>query len=491
MSDHIVVIGAGIGGLSAAIHLAAAGQHVTVLERNAYVGGKAGQLEMGGYRWDMGPTVITLQPILAELFAAAGRRLADYLTLVPVDPLTRYHYPDGTVLEINTSLAQTVANIERIAPQDLDGYLRFLAYAARMHRILSPVMLYSDPPALSDILSLSPLEMAQVDLRSMDGAIRAHFRSPYLRHLFRRFATYLGASPYTARAYLNVIAHVELTAGLWYPLGGTHQIPLAYRRLAEELGVEIHTEASVTRILTRGKRAVGVELGDGVSIEADAIVANVDPTTVYHDLLPEHSAGKRLRRWKSRSFSCSGFVLLLGIDRQHPQLAHHNIFFPSDYRAEFGAIFQRGQPPMEPTIYIAITSKTDPSHAPPGCENWYVMVNTPPVNDTWDWAERAAGYRDRILDRLALLGLDIRDHIQAEHLLTPPDIERLTGAWRGALYGHSFNSPLASFQRPKMRSLDVEGLYFTGGATHPAGGVPMVTLSGRTAARLVLQDSKE
>lgn len=488
MSNHIVVIGAGLGGLSAAVYLATAGQRVTVLERNAFVGGKAGQAEIAGYRWDTGPTVITLKPVLADLFAAAGRRLGDYLTLVPIDPLTRYHYPDGTVLDINTSLAQTAANIDRIAPRDVAGYLRFLAYAARMHRIISPMMLYSDPPELRDLLSLSLFEMAQVDLRSMDEAIRAHVRSPYLRQLFRRFATYLGASPYTARAYLNVIAHVELTAGLWYPLGGTHQIPLAYRRLAEELGVEIQTEAPVTRIITRGERAVGVELGGGTSIEADAIIANVDPTTVYHDLLPEHSAGKRLRRWKSRSFSCSGFVLLLGIDRQHPQLAHHNIFFPSDYRAEFGAIFQRGQPPMEPTIYIAITSKTDAGHAPPGCENWYVMVNTPPVDDTWDWAEKAAGYRDRILDRLALLGLDVRDHIQGEHVLTPPDIERLTGAWRGALYGHSFNSPLASFQRPKTRSVDIEGLYFAGGATHPAGGVPMVTLSGRTAARLVLRD---
>jgi phytoene desaturase len=491
MSNHTVVIGAGLGGLSAAIHLASAGQRVTVLERNAYVGGKSGEIQLNRFRWDTGPTVITLKPILADLFAEAGHRLEDYLTLVPIDPLTRYHYPDGTVLDIGSSLAQTVANIEQIAPQDIDGYLRFLSYAARMHRIVSPVMLYSDPPALRDLFSLSLLEMAQVDLRSMDEAIRAHVRSPYLRQLFRRFATYLGASPYAARAYLNVIAHVELTAGLWYPRGGTYQIPLAYRRLAEELGVEIRTGTPVTRIATREGRAVGVELGDGTSLDADAVIANVDPTTVYQDLLPELRASKRLERWMRKPYSCSGFVMLLGIDRQHPHLAHHNIFFSSDYRAEFGAIFQEGLPAVEPTIYIAITSKTDPDHAPPGCENWYVMVNTAPVGDAWDWDERTAAYRDRVLDHLALLGLDIRDHIRAEHLLTPPDIERLTGAWRGALYGHSFNNPLASFQRPGTRSREVEGLYFAGGAAHPAGGVPMVTLSGKTAGRLVLHDSKE
>jgi phytoene desaturase len=491
MAKHTIIIGAGLGGLSAAIHLAAAGQRVTVLERSASVGGKAGQVEMGGFRWDTGPTVITLKPVLADLFAAAGRRLEDYLTLVPIDPLTRYRYPDGTVLDINISLAQTVASIERIAPQDIDGYLRFLSYAARMHRIVSPVMLYRDPPALRDLFSLSLVEMAQVDLRSMDEAIRAHVRSAYLRQLFQRFATYLGASPYTARAYLNIIAHVELTAGLWYPLGGTFQIPLAYRRLAEELGVEIHTEAPVTRILTQGGRAIGVELDDGASLFADAVVADVDPTTVYQGLLPEEWASRRLARWMSKPYSCSGFVMLLGIGKQHPQLAHHNIFFSSDYPAEFSAIFERGVPPVEPTIYIAITSKTDPNHAPPGCENWYVMVNTPPVGDAWNWAEKGSGYRDRVLDHLALLGLDVRRHIQAEHLLTPPDIERLTGAWRGSLYGHSFNNPLASFQRPRTRSPDVKGLYFAGGASHPAGGVPMVILSGRTAGRLVLRDSKE
>jgi phytoene desaturase len=491
MSNHTAIIGAGLGGLSAAIHLAAAGQHVTVLERGPIVGGKAGQVATGGFRWDTGPTVITLKPVLAGLFAAAGRRLEDYLSLVPIDPLTRYHYPDGTVLDISTSLAQTVANIERIEPRDVDGYLRFLSYAARMNRIISPVMLYDDPPALRDLFSLSLLEMAQVDLRSMDDAIRAHVRSPYLRQLLGRFATYLGTSPYTARAYLNIIAHVELTAGLWYPIGGTFQIPLAYRRLAEELGVEIHTETPVTRIITQDGRATGVELKDGPSIQADAVVADVDPTTVYHDLLPDLRSSARLERWMNRPFSCSGFVMLLGIDKQHPQLAHHNIFFSSDYPAEFSAIFEHGLPPVEPTIYVAITSKTDPDHAPPGCENWYVMVNTPPVGGAWDWEKKAAGYRDRILDHLALLGLDVRDHIQAEHLLTPPDIERLTAAWRGSLYGHSFSGPLASFQRPKTRSPDVERLYFAGGATHPAGGVSMVTLSGRTAGRLVLHDSKE
>jgi phytoene desaturase len=491
MHNHILVIGAGPGGLSAAIHLAASGRRVTVLEKNAAIGGKMSEVRSAGYRWDTGPTVITLRSIFGDLFAAAGRRVEDYLTFVPVDPLTRYFYADGKMLDINSILAQTVANIESLAPRDVAGYLRFLAYAARMYRITAPVIIYDDPPTVNDILGLPLRDVLDVDfVRTMDAAIRSHVGSPYLRQMFDRFATYLGASPYRARAYLNVIAHVELTAGLWYPTGGTYEIARAYRRLAEELGVQIRTRTAVTRILTEHDTAVGVVLDDGTTERADAVVADVDATTVYRELLPEMQGSARLRSWMRRPLSCSGFVMLLGIDRQYPQLMHHNIFFSSNYPAEFDAMFHQGIPSQEPTIYIAITSRTDPDHAPRGGENWFVMVNTPPVGPSWDWTRETRGYRDLIVRRLAALGLDVRDHIRAEHILTPLDIESLTGAWRGALYGQSFNNPLASFQRPHNRSPDVRGLYFAGGTTHPGGGVPMVTLSGKTAARMVLQDSE-
>jgi phytoene desaturase len=357
-----------------------------------------------------------------------------------------------------------------------------------MYRITAPVVLYHDPPTPRDILGLPLADVLRVDLRSMDRAIDGHVRSPYLRWLFRRYATYLGASPYQARAFLNVISHVELTAGLSYSLGGTVAIARAYQRLAQELGVEIRTNARVTQIEVENGQVAGVALEDGTRLPAQAVVAGVDATTVYHDLLPESAVSRRLRRWTQRPFSCSGFVLYLGIEGQHPQLAHHNLFFTDDYRAEFDAIFGRGVPYADPTIYVAITSKSDPDHAPPGCENWYVMTNVPPTGPGWDWDQQAAGYRNRVLARLADLGLDVRDAIRAEQMWTPVDIQRRTGAWRGALYGHSFNPWLASFQRPHNRSREVRGLYFAGGTTHPGGGVPMVTLSGRTAARLLLRD---
>jgi phytoene desaturase len=341
----------------------------------------------------------------------------DYLTLIPMDPLTRYHYVDGTVLDIRASLAQTVANVEALpgtSPGNVDRYLRFLAYAAQMYRITAPVVLYHDPPTLRRILSMPPTDVLRVDLRSMGRAIDAHVRSPYLRSLFRRYATYLGASPYQARAFLNVISHVELTAGLSYSLGGTVAIARAYLRLAQELGVEIRTGSPVTRILVEGGRARGVELADGTRVQAGAVVAGVDATTVYRDLLPEAVSSRRLRRWTRRPYSCSGFVLYLGIEGEHPRLAHHNLFFTDDYRAEFDAIFGQARPYPKPTIYLAITSRSDPEHAPPGCENWYVMTNVPPTGPGWDWERQEQGYRDLVLARLAELGLDVRDRIRAE-----------------------------------------------------------------------------
>jgi phytoene desaturase len=489
LKGRTIIVGGGVGGLSAAIHLAAAGMDVTILERQDSIGGKLRQVTDNGYRWDTGPTVITLNHVFADLFAAAGRRVEDYLTLVPVDPLTRYVYPDGATLDINVSLAQTIANISALEPRDVAGYIRFLAFAANMYRITAPFAMYGDPPAPRDLFDLPLSDIAQVDFaRNMNQAIEAHVASPYLRQLLDRFATYLGASPYKARGYMNVIAHVELTSGLYYPLGGTHAIVRAYRRLGEELGVEICTGADVRRILIDHDTAVGVQLADGTKERADVVVANVDATTVYQDLLPEMQDSRRLRRWKAKPFSCSGFVLFLGVDKRHPQLAHHNIFFSSDYRHEFSAIFDRGVPSQEPTVYVAITAKTDPAHAPDGCENWFVMTNVPPTGSKWDWEKEALGYRDLILERLAQFGIDVRQCIQTEQMLTPLDIQHLTGAWRGALYGHSFNNPLASFQRPHNRCPDIDRLYFAGGTTHPGGGVPLVTLSGGTAARLIARD---
>lgn len=488
-----IVIGAGIGGLSAAIRLAVAGWRVTVVEKNPAVGGKMSQIETAGFRWDTGPSVITMRHVFEELFTAAGRRLEDYLTLLPVEPLTRYFYPDGFVLDASANLTKMAAEIARMpnGERDVENYLAYLSYAARIHRITGPVFIYNQPPTPGSFTKVPLRDWLKADpLRTMDAAIRGHVTSPKLRQLLGRFATYVGGSPYEAPATLNVIAHVELTGGVWYPKGGVYSIAQALGRLAQELGVEICTGQAVQALRVENGRAVGITLDNGAQLNADAVIANVDVTTVYERLLPRTPAvEKRLHTLKNYEPSCSGFILLLGVEGKNPQLAHHNIFFSSDYRAEFRSIFKERLPPAEPTIYVAITAKTDASHAPQNGENWFVLVNTPALTDHFDWEAEKHAYRSLIFNRLAAFGFDVRDRIKAEHILTPLDLQQMTGAFRGALYGPSANSRWTVFRRPHNRSSDVRGLYFAGGTTHPGGGVPMVMLSGKVTADMIISDA--
>jgi phytoene desaturase len=326
----------------------------------------------------------------------------------------------------------------------------------------------------------------------MSGAINSFVRSPHLRQLLGRFATYTGASPYRAPATLNVIAHVELTGGIWYPQGGIYAIATALEKLAQELGVDIYTGCPVEQIQVERSAARGVVLQGGHTVEADAVVANFDVALVYEKLLPpEIATPARLTELTDIEPSCSGFIMLLGVEGTYDELAHHNIFFSPDYPAEFRAIFDEGVPADDPTIYVSITSKADPTHAPEGCENWFILVNAPPLGDAYNWEEHTAEYRQLVLDKLAEYGYDVRDKIRTERILTPLDLERLTGARRGALYGASSNSKWTAFRRPNNRAPDVKGLYFAGGTTHPGGGVPMVALSGKVAAQMVTEDNPE
>lgn len=486
-----VIVGGGIGGLSAAIHLAVAGAQVTLLEQNGAVGGKMSEISQDGFRWDSGPSVITMRPVFEALFQAAGRNLDDYFTLLPVDPLTRYFYPDGAILDASRDPAVMAGRIAAFAgASDADGYRRYLAYAQRIYAITGPRFIHGPPPAVWKLARTPLRDMPAVDpLRTMDASIRRFVRDPRLRQLLGRFATYVGASPWLAPATLNVIAHVELAGGVWYPQGGVYAIARAFERLARELGVEIRTRMPVAAILVNNGRAAGVRLADGTELAADAVIANVDVATVYERLLPSTpQTRRRLERLTRTGASSSGFVLLLGVEGRFPQLAHHNILFSRDYAGEFRDIFERGRPPDDPTVYLAITSKTDPGHAPPGCENWFVLINAPPLDERFDWSAGAAAYREQTLDVIERFGLSVRGKIRSERMLTPLDLEQMTGARRGALYGMSSNDRFNALRRPHNRAPDVRGLYFCGGTAHPGGGVPMVTLSGRAAAHMALED---
>ncbi len=486
-TGQVVVIGAGMGGMSAAIHLAAAGRKVVVLEQNSQVGGKLGEWRADGYRWDTGPTVITMRPVFEELFAAAGRHLEDYVRLKPIEPLTRYFFADGNRLDATTDIAEMNRQIAVFAPEDVAGYQKFMAYAADLFSLTAPVFIHDRPPRLSSLFKVKPWDVLRFDgLRTMQQAIDSFVSSGQMRQLLGRFATYVGGSPFLAPAALNVIAHVELAQGIFMPEGGVMALGRAYEKLARELGVEIRLNTRAEKILIENNTVQGVRCDDGRLLPATAVVANVDAGILQRKLLPDLQVNSPPA--KAAELSCSGFVLLLGLRGTHPELVQHNIFFSSDSKREFEQIFEEGRPPVEPTIYISIGARSTPDDAPPGCENWFVLVNVPPLGPGWDWAARAGEYRGLVLARLAKHGLDIRDKIEVERILTPVDIERMTGAQRGALYGLSSNNRWGAFRRPHNRVPGVRGVYLAGGTTHPGGGVPMVTLSGKVAAELLLED---
>ena len=523
MSHHtkdIIIVGAGIGGLATAIRLAAQGHHVQVLERQAQVGGKLNQIRMNGFSFDTGPSLITMPSVLRDLFAAANRRMEDYLDLLPLEITCQYFYRDGLTLHAWRDLPRFRAECARLNAQDGVALGRFFDYAQMLFAAAADPFLYHSLGSPLDVLNTfmhyvlhdhpgsderessvastpwSRLRavLAALAPTTLDQTVRHFFRDEHLRQLFDRYATYNGSSPYQVASVYSIIPYVEMADGGWYPRGGIYALAQALERLAGELGVCIETQCEVARILVEQHVARGVVLADGRVLRCDAVVANSDVVTTHRTLLsPAQRQPRLVRRMEQLEPSCSGFVLLLGTNKQYPQLSHHNIFFSDNYPAEFIDLFTHHTPVQNPTIYVCATTRTDPTQAPPGHENLFILVNAPYLTEKSDWRRDAPAYREHILDLLASYRQidlsDIREHSVCEAMLTPEDFQRNYGANAGSIYGLSSNNRMAPFTRPGNRSQTVRNLYFVGGSTHPGGGVPLVMLGGKIVAGMIAQDS--
>jgi len=528
LHKSVIVIGAGIGGLAAAIRLAAQGHRVTVLERQAQVGGKLNHVERNGFSFDTGPSLITMPYILEDLFSSAQRNLKDYLDLLSLDVTCRYFYHDGVVLNAWRDHQRLAEEFARLNPHDGAALYRFLDSARNIYQAAADPFLYHSlgnpldvlrtfvryvlqghpnsgveqlqrvgmtvmppPPVVSTTTLFSRLKAVLTALspQTLDSSVHSFFEDEHLRQLFDRYATYNGSSPYQVASVYSIIPYVELADGAWYPRGGIYAVAQALERLARELGVTIETCCNVRRILVERKEARGVVLADGRVLRSDVVIANSDVVTTHRELLsPAVRNKRRVQHLEQLEPSCSGFVLLLGVDKQYPRLAHHNIFFSDDYHAEFDDLFKRHIPLSNPTIYVCATSRSDSTQAPPGHENLFVLVNAPYLTAKSNWKHDAPAYRERILDLLANYKQvdlsDLREHIVCETMLTPEDFREKYGANAGSIYGLSSNSRMAPFARPSNKS-EIRNLYFVGGSTHPGGGVPLVMLSGKIVAELV------
>jgi len=479
---EIIIIGAGLGGLSAACRLAKKGFAVSIFEKNSTIGGKVNVVETNGYKFDTGASLLTMRHVLEDLFDFCERRAEDYLEILPLEPICRYFWSDGTRFDASQNTEKTEHEIEKIEPRDVAGFRAFLADSRRKYEISERTFLAKSLNDLPSLLTRENLpDLLKIStLKTLDRHNASYFKSPKMRQLFNRFATYNGSSPYKTPATFALIPYVEFGLGAWYVRGGMYAIPRALERLARELGVKIYTEAEVEKIVVEDKKAVGVKI-NGESVGADFVISNADAIETYRSLLSS-------KKFQNREPSCSGFVLLLGTRKKFDQLAHHNIFFSDDYKAEFDALFTQKIPAPNPTVYICATSRTDPTQAPAGHENLFVLVNAPYTSEKTDWQKEAKNYRDLIIKKLESFGLnDLENSIDYEQILTPEDFETKYHANRGSIYGISSNGVFSAFMRVPNKARETENLYFVGGATHPGGGIPLVLLSGKMTSEMILR----
>lgn len=493
MSARVAVIGAGMGGLVSAALLAARGHDVTVLEKEAWVGGKARRVVVDGVEIDGGPTVFTYREVFDEVFAACGARLDDHVTARRAEVIARHAWDASGTLDLFADPEASAAAVGAFAGAEAArGYLGFAREAARIFEVLEdpflrgdkastpfPMMWRIGPWKMGDMLAMRPFD-------GMWNALGEHFKDPRLQQLFGRYATYCGSSPFAAPATLMLIAHVE-ARGVWLIEGGIHALAKAVAALATRQGARVRTEAPVAEVLTANGRTSGVRLASGEVIPAEIVICNGDPSALATGRFGE-DAQRAVPAIPPAKRSLSALVWYAHTRTQGFDLTHHNVFFSRDYPREFREIGS-GATPSEPTVYVCAIDRGAGEGAPPpqGRERLQIIVNAPADGDIHIYTpEERERCTQAMMATLRRCGLTLEDPLPHQ-LMTPQDWEGLFPATGGALYGRASHGWAASFQRqgPKTR---LPGLYCTGGATHPAAGVPMAALSGQLAARVIAKD---
>lgn len=479
---HAIVIGAGLGGLAIALRLAARGWRVTVCEQSPSVGGKMNCWETHGFRFDTGPSLITLPAVFDDFFADIGERRENHFQWIRVDPIAEYCMPDGTRFRQEHDLARWLTTI-RALESDAVGYLTFMALGARRFLLSRDTFLMRspwEPPNGALIRALRNLPLTHAWGR-YDDSVKRFFRSAALQRMFLRYATYVGSSPYRMPAMLMVIPYLEQLHGVWHVAGGLYRVVESLFRLGREAGVEYRLGERVEEILRRNGRAAGVRLRSGEELDARVVIMNGDASRLP-DLLGERPPSA----WRRRERSLSGFVLLLAVRRTLAELPHHAVYFSADYAEEFRQLFEERRFPDDPTVYVSIPSRTDRSMTPGEGEVVFVMANAP-ADENARWDEHAvAEALQRIWARLRKGGFpDIQSDVLASAVWTPRDFAERYDMPGGALYGWASHGWRNAFLRPPNRVARVPGLYCVGGSSHPGGGTPMVLLSAKITDRLI------
>jgi diapolycopene oxygenase len=495
----IGIIGGGLAGLASACTLAARGYPVILFEANSWLGGKAAVLRGRGFRFDMGPTILTLPSVLRRIFSEADRNLEDYLELLRLDPQWRSFFEDGSRLDLTANLREMCTRLDQFAPgiSLSTGYQGFMGLSQKLNEISSRYFFYRpvggmrdmfDPKASFNLATLKDVLSMRMG-GTVGGTIRSFVKDERVAQMLDHFTQYVGSAPDASPAVLCGIAHMQTDEGVWYPLGGTGAVPKALVKLASELGVQFRPQTEIRRITLANGAVSGVETVEGEQIALSAVISNMDSVRTHRELLAGEPVARDFERRRSYEAACSGVVLYLGLKERYSHLAHHNFVFSRSHEEEFEHIYRKGEPAPDPTCYVCAPSASEPQVAPAGGEALYVLVHTPYLRPHHDWRRMLPEYRRVILDKLSrTAGLtDLEDRIVFERTLTPQDIHDRYRVLNGAIYGLASHGRFFGAFKPSNRS-SVPGLYLAGGAAHPGPGMPMVMMSGWIAADALDRD---
>lgn len=494
---RVIVIGAGAGGLACAIRLQHAGYEVELFEKEPCVGGKMNQIQSDGFTFDVGPTIVMMPSLYREVFELAGRDPDAYIPMEKIEPLLEISFSPEERMPLSNNLADLTASLEGVSERDAQGYFEYLATLYKRYLIAKDNFLQRSFRKPSDFYNPKSL-IAGLRLHTLGDAyssVSKYVEDERLRKALAFQTLYIGISPYEGPSLYMIIPMIELLYGVWFIKGGMHAMAEGMAALFTELGGTLHTSRPVDRVAIKGGRATGAVV-DGVVHEADYVVCNADfPYAIKNLVQDSASRGKYTpEKVDAMDYSCSCYILYLGLDKRYSQSAVHSIRFSSDFKKNIADIFEDGRFPDDPSFYLYAPSELDPSLAPEGCQTLYVLVPVPPLTAaTSSWsASDTKRYRERVLDLVEheTAYSDIRDHIVYEKAYTPLDFSERFNAYQGATFGLRPTLMQSNYWRPRNKATDCDNLYFCGSSTHPGAGVPIVLMSAKLAAEELMRDDR-
>ncbi|MBD3317871.1 MAG: phytoene desaturase [Chitinivibrionales bacterium] len=487
----VAIIGAGLGGLSAAISLAAAGYQVRIFEKNKRVGGKLNVMKREGFTFDMGPSILTLPEVFRNLFRRAGKDFDGLVSIRALDTHWRCFFEDHASIDLTASTDEQKRIFAQLDPELPKRFERFLAYSREQYEIVEKPYLRDGVDTFWGMMrGIGLKRLPHVDgLRSMSATIDHFFEDQHIRDIFRFFVKYIGSSADKAPGFINLLSWVQYGFGLWYVDGGMYAVAEGMTRVLDEMGVEIRCDTEVVSLEREKADCVkGVRLADGMAIDADVVVSNMEVIPAYERLLHlDLQALKPLRRFEP---TCSGLIVHLGVDRMYEQLAHHNFLFSTNQTKHFAAVFDKHELPEDPTLYLVAPARTDGAVAPAGHDNLKILPHIPYLSERSTFDEQDyMRLKERVLDKCERMGLtDLRKHIVFEHCWTPYNVRDRYYSNGGSIYGVVTDLRKNYALKAPKRSRICGNLYFVGGSVNPGGGMPMVVLSGMQTADLVRKE---